>query len=84
MAAAQSKNADIIPLSNDGNRGTMFHIMLTQFQRAVGVMTMRTVVEIKIRRSAFIRYIPTPILDSLLMGYSLLIFRDLPQCLYPI
>jgi len=40
--AARSENADVTPLNNTLQKGTAYHIMLTQFRRALGVLAVRT------------------------------------------
>jgi len=54
-AAARSENSDVTPLSNTLQKGTAYHVMLTQFRRALGVLAVRTAAETKIRRTALIR-----------------------------
>ena len=55
LAAARAENAHVTPLSDNNQKGSIYHTMLTQFKRAIGVMGTRTAAEIKIRRTGFIR-----------------------------
>lgn len=53
--AARSEHSDVIPLSNTMQKGTAYQVMLTQFRRAIGVLSVRTIAEIKIRRTRLMR-----------------------------
>lgn len=46
-AAARSEISDATPLSNTMQKGTAYHVMLTQFRRALVVLVARTVAETK-------------------------------------
>ena len=48
LAAARAENAHVTPLSDNNQKGSIYHTMLTQFRRALGVMATRTSAEIKI------------------------------------
>ena len=54
FAAARSENSDVTPLSDTIQKGSAYHVMLTQFRRALGVLAVRTAAEIKIRRTTLI------------------------------
>ena len=53
--ASRMENSDVTPLSNTMQKGTAYHVMLTQFRRAIGVLAVRTAAETKIRRTELIR-----------------------------
>ena len=55
LAATRAENAHVTPLNDTNKKGSIYHTMLTQFRRALGVMATRTAAEIKIRRTGFIR-----------------------------
>ena len=54
-AATRAENADVTPLNNTRQKGSSYQVMLTQFRRAIGVLSMRTMAEVKLRRTHFIR-----------------------------
>ena len=55
LVAAKADNAEIAPLVENNTRGSIHQIMLSQFKRALGIMSVRTNAEGKIRRTRFIK-----------------------------
>ena len=55
LASNRSEIAEVTPLNDDNSRGSIYHVMHTQFKRAVGVMATRTAAEIKLNRRNYIR-----------------------------
>ena len=54
-ASIRAENADVTPLNNTQQKGSNYQVMLTQFRRAIGVLSVRTMAEVKLRRTHFIR-----------------------------
>lgn len=47
FAAARTEHLDVTPLSNTMQKGNAYQVMLTQFRRALGVLSVITAAEIK-------------------------------------
>ena len=53
LAAARSENAEVSPFVEDNTRGSVYQVMLSQFKRALGIMSVSTNAETKIERIWF-------------------------------